>query len=341
MLLSCSSSESQSARHVVQKAFASVVLLATEDANGQPRAIASGFFVRPNVIATNAHAIEGAASGYVKIVGQRDRHQVTGIVGLDTAHDLALLSVGPTRHGVLALADSRAVQVGDEVFAVGNPQGLEGTVSQGIVSGIRRIGEDFVLQITAPISPGSSGGPVLNGNAEVIGIATATFQNGQNLNFAIPSTYLQILIENRTAPVPLARRTSVAQPPSILRSLGTRSVEGVLAEAFAWDAGFQRPLMGSGYTFTLRNRLQHPVSGIRCLVLFIGQSGKPVDFALVRYEKVVPPGLAKRITATDEVIEGGERFGISSTPIPLQVDESVRRLARSVQIHVLDFKLGE
>src|SRR5947209_2309121 len=107
--------EAQNARQVTQKAFRSIVLLATEDANGQPFVIASGFFVGSNVIATNAHAIKGAASGYVKIVGQRERQQVVGIVGMDSKHDIALLSVTPSAHGVLALADSGTIQVGDEV----------------------------------------------------------------------------------------------------------------------------------------------------------------------------------------------------------------------------------
>ena len=73
----------------------------------------------------------------------------------------------------------------------GNPQGLEGTFSQGIVSSIRVLGADKILQITAPISPGSSGGPVLNEKGQVIGVSVATFRGGQNLNFAIPSKLSQ------------------------------------------------------------------------------------------------------------------------------------------------------
>ena len=94
-ILTCvgTTAKGQTGRKVAQVALRSVVLLVTEDANGQPRSIASGFFVRESVIATNAHAIEGAASGYVKIVGRQERHSVVGMVGLDLAHDLALLSI--------------------------------------------------------------------------------------------------------------------------------------------------------------------------------------------------------------------------------------------------------
>jgi hypothetical protein len=84
--------------------------------------------------------------------------------------------------------------VGDTVFVVGNPLGLEGTFSTGIISGVRHIDDDSILQMTAPISPGSSGGPVMDSSGVVIGIAEATFTSGQNLNFAVPGYYLSKLL---------------------------------------------------------------------------------------------------------------------------------------------------
>lgn len=79
------------------------------------------------------------------------------------------------------------------MVAIGNPLGLESSVSEGIVSGIRRVSEDFELyQITAPLSPGNSGGPVLDAKGDVIGIATSTLENGQNLNFAVPISSIAI-----------------------------------------------------------------------------------------------------------------------------------------------------
>jgi hypothetical protein len=107
------------------------------------------------------------------------------------------------------------VQVGDPVYAVGNPQGLEGTFSQGIISSIRDAGLDKLLQITAPISLGSSGGPVLNSKGEVIGVSVATFKAGQNLNFAIPSNYLKALLPNSGLAKPLTSAKSARNQQSI------------------------------------------------------------------------------------------------------------------------------
>jgi S1-C subfamily serine protease len=133
-----------------------------EDARGQPVSLGSGFFVRTGTIASNLHVVEGALRGYAKIVGQKTKHDIEGITATDTERDLVLLKISETRTPALSLGNSDSVEVGEPVYAMRNLQGLEGTFSQGIVSSIRAVGLDKLLQITAPISPGSSGGPVLN-----------------------------------------------------------------------------------------------------------------------------------------------------------------------------------
>ena len=132
-------------QQIAQSIFPSVVLLVMEDENGQPVSLGSGFFVRVGVIATNQHVIEEAASGYAKVVGQDTKHDIGGVVGLDVMRDLVLLSVGDIKAPSLSLGDSDKVFVGDEVYVVGNPYGLEGTFSQGIISGVRKIGQDSLL----------------------------------------------------------------------------------------------------------------------------------------------------------------------------------------------------
>ena len=180
-------------QQVAEDALAATVLVVMEDANGQTLSTGSGFFVAHNLIATNLHVVKGALSGYVKRVGMDTTYRIEGIVAMDSSQDLVLIrSSDVVGASVLPLGSSAKVQIGESVYVAGNPMRfLEGTFSDGIVSGVRefRVGRERI-QITAPISEGSSGGPVLNGRGEVIGVAVSTITAGQNLNFAIPSNYL-------------------------------------------------------------------------------------------------------------------------------------------------------
>ena len=124
---------------------------------------------------------------------------------------LIILNVTKIIADPLRIADSNNVAIGERVYAVGNPRGfLEGTVSDGIISGIRGEGDNKLLQMTAPISPGSSGGPVLNTRGEVIGIAVGDYSvqdpkykinRSQNLNIVVPSNYLKELLKKVKQPV--------------------------------------------------------------------------------------------------------------------------------------------
>lgn len=190
------------AAEIAKKAFASTVLIVVEDDHGQPVSLGSGFVLGDHAIVTNIHVIEGASQGYAKQIGSKTKHRLEGILLADSSHDLAVLAVPSLSAPALPIGDSSKLAVGDTIYAVGNPRGLEGTFSEGIVSSIRNIDSQVILQITAPISPGSSGGAVLNEHGEVVGVAVATFKDGQNLNFAIPSSYLA-RIKLATSPSPL------------------------------------------------------------------------------------------------------------------------------------------
>lgn len=145
------------ARQIAQRIFPSVVVLVTEDRSGD-KYLGSGFFVDDDVVATNYHVIKGATKIVARRVGQKHVYQVS-ILSTDEERDLALLKLDGAIAGPLPLARGSRIAVGDVVYVAGNPEGLEGTFSQGIVSALR--GSEYV-QITAPISHGSSGGPVLN-----------------------------------------------------------------------------------------------------------------------------------------------------------------------------------
>jgi len=151
----------------------------------------SGFLVGSGLIVTNQHVIEGASQILVESLGESDRSQVRARPGVThPAVDLAVLTSKLTGEGI-PLGEFDRVEGGESVFVVGNPEGLEATFSKGIVSAVRSREEASVLQITAPVSEGSSGGPVLNEQGKVIGVVFAVRPQGQNLNFAVPISYVR------------------------------------------------------------------------------------------------------------------------------------------------------
>jgi TonB family protein len=300
-------------QQIARLAFDSTVLLVMQDANGQPKGLGSGFVVREGQIVTNWHVLEGAAGGYVRLVGDKSNVMIEGVLAVSQRADLALIKIGPALGTPVHLRDSSKVAVGDPVFAAGNPQGLEGTFSEGLVSSVRQLEGDTLLQITAPISPGSSGGPVFNERGEVIGVAVGTYKGGQNLNFAIPSSYLLTLLKQPFALRPLASFATTEKP--ITSAFGTRSVEGVTAGSHLWTYTSN----SGAYSFSIRNATQDHIKNVRCLVLFLNSQGELLEADMVTYNDIVPAQLAKRVTN--------------------DVHASVQRLSANVVFRVLDFEL--
>lgn len=323
----------QTVQEIAKEALGSTVLLVMEDASGQPLSLGSGFFVGEGLIASNLHVIEGAASGYAKLVGQRARYDIEGTVAVDPEMDLAILKISGASAAPFTLGSSGTVQVGDLIYAVGNPLGLEGTFSQGIVSSIRKISGDKLLQITAPISPGSSGGPVMNSKGDVIGVSVATYRAGQNLNFAIPSVYLTALLKQTGLTVPLAWEPIKTQT-SILSDLGGHSVEGVIGGTFTWDNRFYN---FGNYTITLRNQRRQPVRNIYCLVIFYDLGGTPLDANLLHYRGIIRPGLGKRIKG--KVDASVKRLTTPPSGINPYISSSSLVPATKVEFRILNFEV--
>ena len=196
LLLFCTLSitTAQTVPEIAEKALAATVYLEMQDSNGLPLGFGSGFFVTPNLIATNYHVIAGAASGTAKLVGKSTIYKIEGFTATNKYNDLVLLKVSASDIKPLPLGNSDAVKIGEAVYVAGNPKGLEGTFSDGIISSRHGGHVKGRLQMTAPISLGSSGGPVLNEKGEVIGVSYAILEGNQNLNFAIPSLYLKTLL---------------------------------------------------------------------------------------------------------------------------------------------------
>jgi tetratricopeptide (TPR) repeat protein len=182
---------------LVKRIKPSAVAIETFDAKDNTVARGSGFFIAPNRVITNRHVIERATRVEIHLLDGK-KFPVRGVLAVDGEGDLALLQVDVPAALAIPLPVVRSVpQEGETVVVIGNPYGLEGSVSNGIVSAVREIsGYGKIIQITASISPGSSGSPVVNLAGQVIGIATLQAAEGQNLNFAVPAERISQLRVN-------------------------------------------------------------------------------------------------------------------------------------------------
>jgi serine protease Do len=169
-----------------------------------PGGLGSGFVVRSDGrIVTNLHVVNGAREATVVLSDGRRLGGVE-ILAVSDAFDLALLKVPADRLPALSLGDSSRVQVGQRVVAIGNPLGLSNTVSDGLVSALRQIDAQVsLLQLSAPISPGSSGGPIIDERGLVVGVSTLIITQGQNLNFGVAINAVKPMLDAKVA-TPLA-----------------------------------------------------------------------------------------------------------------------------------------
>ena len=181
---------------IAKDAKGAVVSIVMADKGGQPIAQGSGFIAtRDGRVVTNYHVVKNGTSALIKLP-DGSFFNVDGIIAFDRNRDVAIIKAHGSNFKTAILGDSDRVQVGDEVVAIGSPLSLESTVSNGIVSGIRRDKRRTFLQITAPISHGSSGGPLFNMAGEVVGITSAGIEEGENLNFAVPSKRCKRVTKN-------------------------------------------------------------------------------------------------------------------------------------------------
>lgn len=194
------------AEQVFQKTNPTTVKVIALSKNNEQLACGSGFVVGDgNLIATNQHVIEGVHRARVRYPDGRSA-ETLGVAAMDIDADLVILKMPdsgkPAKIEPLELASPHEANVGSRVYVLGSPLGdFENTLSEGIVSGIREPGTILdtpklprLIQITAPISKGSSGGPVINENGRVVGVATLSLTGGQNLNFAVTAEALQGLV---------------------------------------------------------------------------------------------------------------------------------------------------
>ncbi len=180
-----------SAREIASKVLPSVVLIITQDENGNPISQGSGFVFSSGLVVSNLHVFERATNAIVKNVKTGEISKAIEVVGMNAKEDICVIRIDNAKFPVLPLGDSSSIQTGDEIYVASNPKGLEGSFTKGIVSSLRT--DVGLFQIDAAISPGSSGGVLLNQKAEAVGIIKSSLVSGQNLNFAIPINKLKTL----------------------------------------------------------------------------------------------------------------------------------------------------
>ena len=200
------------ARQVYDASKNAVTYIVADTPEGQ--ATGSGFVVsKDGLIVTNDHVVDGASQVQVKI-GTSDKAQAAQVVGADPSRDLALLKVDGHDLPTLSLADSSSVSVGDPTYAIGNPFGLDHTLTTGIVSALQRSLQapdgatiSGAIQTDAALNPGNSGGALINADGQVIGVNSQIQTGSSNgaeggnvgIGFAIPSNTVKTFISEAKA----------------------------------------------------------------------------------------------------------------------------------------------
>jgi S1-C subfamily serine protease len=259
----------------------------------------SGFLVLDDGLAlTNNHVVQGAVA--VEATFHDGRTVVVDVLGTDPATDLALLRVPDPPRPPLALADSNGLRVGDFALAVGCPHGLSHSVTAGIISGLGRAlpgpgGQSIedVIQTDAPLNPGNSGGPLLDGLGRVVGIATAILPMAQGLCFAVPSSTALVVLPELQQHGRVVRGwlgvavQGVELAPTIAHRLGLPSpralaVAGVTPGSPAERAGVQQGDL-------LVSIEQRPIRGVGDLFAGLPRHaiGQPQQLRLLRHNEIL------------------------------------------------------
>ena len=187
LCVSCSPAKDLDTEEIARTCTPAVMLVVSEGDN-EGEVQGTGFLVSPEgLLVTNHHVVQGGK----RLVAKSSTggiYPVTAVKGDDVEHDVAVLQIDAQNMPFLRLDESpQMIQPGRRIAVIGNPIGLQGTVTEGVVSAVRKLEFGDVLQISAAISPGSSGSPVLNADSKVVGLATFKARDGEALNFAIPA----------------------------------------------------------------------------------------------------------------------------------------------------------
>lgn len=225
-------------KEILRRESPAILAIIIRDDKGEAVSFGTGFLVRPTgVIVTNFHVVKGARRAQA-LLKNGEIFDIISVLDYDERRDLAIAYIRAVGLPTVTLGDSDTVETGDHVIAIGNPKGYEHTLSDGVVSARRIMEGTEKIQITVPISPGSSGGPLYNDRGEVVGVTTEGYMSGaQNLNFAVPLKYARPMIDS-----PM-RNTALAD-------FGARTAEPAAAPAAAAKEAKEEEPSTSGGTYS-------------------------------------------------------------------------------------------
>jgi Trypsin-like peptidase domain len=181
---SAKSSADLAPSQIFSRARPAVVVIVADDKSSQREALGSGFLVSRDRIATNHHVVEGMKEAYV-VFSDGMVKRVSGVVADSIQQDLIILTTETGNRPSLAFGDELSLHQGDAVYALGAPKGLQLSFTNGIVSSFRKSEGQFLIQTTAPIAPGSSGGPLFDRAGRVVGVTTSMLSDAPGIYFSV------------------------------------------------------------------------------------------------------------------------------------------------------------
>lgn len=252
------------------------------DSSNIPLSLGSGFFIDAHHIATNYHVVNGASRVIYQVIDSKKPYEVKNISSYSERLDLAVLEVQES-HTPLKIRKDLYSEIGKKVIAIGNPKGLTGSVSEGIISGIRSHNEFTFLQITAPISPGSSGGPLFNELGEVIGVTTLTLLDSQNLNFAVASFLINQLKSK-------GKNWEPTIPSQLLKPKRGNTGVALVEPRFT-------NISGGEFVWSITNNTKNRIKDIAYVLIFRNARTRAVlHYETYKEREALLPGLSKRNT---------------------------------------------
>ncbi len=284
------------------------------------RAVGSGFFISEDGrIVTNFHIIKDA---YSILVSDYAGHRYQGrVLGTDPPTDLAVIKIDPKEAKVrkLVFGDSRKLRIGQKVLAIGNPFGLDNTLTVGVVSALNRSLPSPTLELShniiqtdAAINPGNSGGPLLNSQGEVVGIITAVLKPGaENIGFAIPSEVatriIPQLITQGYAVRPFVGIKGIDLTPRLANLFGLKQEEGVLVQSVIPNSPADKAGIRGGRRLILMGEEKIALGGD----IVVGINGHPVRRVLDIVQELTKHHPGDRIRLT--ILREGQRLDVTLT----------------------------